>query len=200
MSSNPPDRSGRIGVRGSYLDVAFVCTGNRFRSPLAAALLAARTADLPVRTSSVGVLDLGSATVLPEAVRLACSFGVDLSGHRTRCLNDVNLEPFDLILAFEWTHVHAAIVDGRARIERTFTLPELVGLLPGIATGSKAPSVPVERARGLIEAAHSLRPPGFRSSRMPEIPDPLGRPSTAQRRIAEEVRGLVNELAAMLFG
>ena len=199
MSSNPPEGLGRIAVRGTYFDVAFVCTGNRFRSPLAAALLTARTADLPVRTSSVGILDLGSTTVLPEAVRLGSSFGVDLSGHRTRCLNDVNLEAFDLVLAFEWTHVHAAIVDGRARIEQTFTLPELVGLLEKLPHASGAQSVPVVQARARVEAAHSLRPPGFRRRRSPEIPDPLGRSPSAQRRIAEEVRVLVDGLSRMLF-
>lgn len=196
MSSNPPEG---LAGRATYFDVAFVCTGNRFRSPLAAALMAARTDDLPVRTSSVGVLDLGSTTVLPEADRLARSFGVDLSGHRTRCLNDANLESFDLVLAFEWTQVHAAIVDGGARIERTFTLPELVGLLERLPHGPEAHSTPVLQARARVEAAHSLRPPDFRRTRSPEIPDPLWRSSSAQRRIAEEVRMLVDDLSRLLF-
>jgi protein-tyrosine phosphatase len=199
MSSNPPEEAGGLAARDTYFDVAFVCTGNRFRSPLAAALLSARTDGLPVRTSSVGILDLGSTTVLPEADRLGRSFGVVLSEHRTRSLNDVNLEPLDLVLAFEWTHVHAAIVDGRARIEQTFTLPELVGLLERLPRAPGAQSVPVVEARARVEAAHSLRPPGFRRTRSPEIPDPLGRSPSAQRRIGEEVRVLVDRLSRMLF-
>jgi protein-tyrosine-phosphatase len=199
MSSNPPEGSLGVAEWGTYFDVAFVCTGNRFRSPLAAALLSARTDDLPVRTSSVGILDLGSTPALPEAVRLARSFGVDLSGHRTRCLSDVNLESLELVLAFEWTHVHAAIVDGHARIDRTFTLPELVGLLERLPRASGPQSVPVVQARARVEAAHSLRPRDFTRRRSPEIPDPLGRPPSEQRRIAEEVRVLVDGLSRMLF-
>jgi len=161
--------------------------------------MTARTEDLPVRASSVGILDLGSTTALPEAERLARSFGVDLSGHRTRALHNVELESFDLVLAFEWTHVHAAIVDGRAHIEKTFTLPELVGLLDGLPRAPEAQSDPALQARALVEAAHSLRPPDFRRTRSPEIPDPLGRSASAQRRIADEVRVLVEDLSRRLF-
>jgi protein-tyrosine phosphatase len=180
------------------VDVAFICTGNRFRSPLAAALLSAEVDGLPVRASSLGVLDLGTVEALEEAVTVGRSFGVDLSGHQTRCLRLVDLEPLDLVVGFEWAHVQAAIVDGRARIERTFTLPELVGLLRDLPE-SEPESTPAEQVRARVQQAHDLRPAGFMSRRPPEIPDPLGRPSTAQKRIADEVRELVAELAERLF-
>jgi protein-tyrosine phosphatase len=185
-------------VADSHFDVAFVCTGNRFRSPLAAALLSAETDGLPLRTSSFGIVDLRSSTALPEALDVAESFGLDLSEHRTRCVTDADLEHVDLVLGFERTHVHSATVDGHAPIEHTFTLPELVELLQEVRQPLQA-SAAVERARGRIEAAHALRPPGFRSRRVPEIGDPLGRSASAQRRIAEEVRDLVSRLGAMLF-
>jgi protein-tyrosine phosphatase len=182
----------------SHFDVAFICTGNRFRSPLAAALLSAETERLPVTTSSLGIVDLRSSTALPEALDVAGSFGLDLSEHRTRCISEVDLESVDLVLGFERAHVHAATVDGHARIEHTFTLPELVELLQAVRQPLQTSTV-VERARGRIEAAHALRPPVFRSRRVSEIPDPLGRSASAQRRIAEEVRDFVSRLAAMLF-
>jgi protein-tyrosine-phosphatase len=177
----------------STFDVAFICTGNRFRSPLAAGLLAAQAGELPVRASSLGLLDLGSVGALREAVGVARSFGVDLSGHRTRCLAEVDLEPFDLILGFEWTHVQSAIVDGHASIERTFTLPELVGLLGELESDDHFE--PHER----VQLAHAERPAGFMTKRPPEIPDPLGKPPAVQRQIAEEVRELVAELSRLLF-
>jgi protein-tyrosine phosphatase len=180
-------------MTAATFDVAFICTGNRFRSPLAAALLAAEVGELPVRASSLGLLDLGSVDALKEAVETARSFGVDLSGHRTRCLADVDLEPFDLILGFEWAHVQSAIVDGHAAIERTFTLSELVGLLREL--DSDAHLEPNERVR----EAHARRSPGFMTRRPSEIPDPLGKPPAVQRRIAEEVRELVAELWRLLF-
>ena len=185
-------------MTGPDVDVVFICTGNRFRSPLAAALFSAEVDGLPVHTSSLGTLDLGSAGALPEAVAIGSSFGVDLSGHQTRALRQVDLEPLDLLVGFEWAHVQAAIVDGRAAIERTFTLPELVGLLTALPE-SEAGSVPAEQARARVQQAHALRPAGFMSRRAPEIADPLGRPAATQRRIADELRELVTELAQRLF-
>jgi protein-tyrosine phosphatase len=185
-------------MTGPAVDVAFICTGNRFRSPLAAALFSAEADGLPVRTSSLGLLDLGSVDALEEAITIGRSFGVDLSGHQTRCLRQVDLEPLDLIVGFEWTHVQAAIVDGRAPIERTFTLPELVGLLRDLPD-SEPESTPAETVRARVQQAHTLRPAGFMSRRPAEISDPLGRPSAAQKRIADEVRELVTELAQRLF-
>lgn len=184
-------------MTAATFDVAFICTGNRFRSPLAAGLLAAQAGDVPVRASSLGLLDLGSVGALEEAVEAAGSFGVDLSGHRTRCLAEVDLQPFDLILGFEWAHVQSAIVDGNAALERTFTLPELVGLLDALPE-TEARLEPVEQARERVRQAHAERGPSFRT-RPPEIPDPLGKPPPAQRRIAEEVREQVADLSRLLF-
>ena len=50
------------------LDVVFLCTGNRFRSPLAAALFAEATAGLPVHVRSAGTLNVGSPPVFPETL------------------------------------------------------------------------------------------------------------------------------------
>ena len=180
------------------VDVAFICTGNRFRSPLAAALFSAEADGLPVRASSLGVLDLGPVDALAEAVTIGRSLGVDLSGHQTRCLRQVDLEPLDLIVGFEWAHVQAAIVAGRAPIERTFTLPELVGLLRDLPE-SEPEATPAENVRARVQQAHELRPAGFMTRRPPEIPDPLGKPSSTQKRIADDVRELVTELAQRLF-
>ena len=137
-------------MSAAYFEVAFICTGNRFRSPLAAGLLSAQMGELPVRASSLGILDLGSVGALSEAVQVARSFGIDLSGHQTRCMTRVDLEPFHLIVCFEWQHVQAAIIDGAAPIERTFTLPELVGLLRGLPE-SQARSASVEQAVARVD-------------------------------------------------
>jgi protein-tyrosine-phosphatase len=180
------------------LDVAFVCTGNRFRSPLAAALLAREADGLAVRIVSLGTLDLGSKPALPEAVALAQELGLDLSGHASRNLASVELEPFDLVLGFERKHVMASVVEAQARLERTFTLPELVGLLRRLP-GPPLPTDPVERALVRIRQAHAVRPPGFRNGPMPELGDPLGKTLQAQRQTAAELSDLVSELAVSLF-
>ena len=180
------------------LDVAFICTGNRFRSPLAAALLAAERPDLPLRISSYGTLELGAARALVEAVEFAAAFGADLSAHRSASLAGADLEDSDLVLGFERHHLAAAVVDAKARPERTFTLPELVGLLAN-ASGSHSEAGPVQRARSRIQAAHRSRPPDFRRRRPAELADPLGRPRAVQEKIAEELRAYVFFLASHLF-
>jgi len=182
----------------SELQVAFVCTGNRFRSPLAAALLAQKADGLPLRIVSLGTLDLGSEPALPEAVAIAEELGLDLSGHASRNLASVELEPFDLVLGFERKHVVASVVEAGANIERTFTLPELVAHLRRLA-GPPLPTDPIERARVRIRQAHAARPPGFRNGPLPELGDPLGKTLQAQRQTAAELSDLVSELTVGLF-
>ena len=135
---------------------------------------------------------------LPEAIELATATGLDLSNHRARQLADVELSASDLVLGFERMHVRAAVVDGFAPIERTFTLPELVELLESIPEPSSRHD-PVEQARNRIAQAHGLRSPDFRSSAVAEIADPLGRTAREQRRTAHELQELVGRLARALF-
>jgi protein-tyrosine-phosphatase len=179
------------------LQVAFVCTGNRFRSPLAAALLARETEGLPLLIDSLGTLEIGSRPALPEAVAIAQAHGLDLSSHRARGLAQVDLEPFDLVLGFERVHVIAS-VGARAPIERTFTLPELVEILRRLPS-PPPPTDPVERALARIRQAHAMRPQGLRSAAMSELRDPLGLTLQAQRQTAEELAALVESLAKGLF-
>jgi protein-tyrosine-phosphatase len=178
--------------------VAFVCTGNRFRSPLAAALLGDRAKGLPVAVDSLGTLELGPVPALPEAVELAERYGVDLSGHRARNIAEVDLAPYDLVLGFEQMHVATAVVDGGAALERTFTLPELVELL-GAAPAPPVEGGAIEQARAKTRAAHAARGPEYPKNTVPEIADPLGKPWPSQRRIAEELQVLVGELSSRLF-
>lgn len=180
------------------LQVAFVCTGNRFRSPLAAALLARAADGVPMRIVSLGTLDLGSKPALPEAVALAEELGLDLSSHASRTLASAELGPFDLVLGFERKHVMASVVEAGASLERTFTLPEFVGLLRRLP-GPPLPTNPVERALVRIRQAHTMRPPGFSQGPMPELGDPLGKTLQAQRQTAADLSDLVSELAGGLF-
>jgi protein-tyrosine phosphatase len=177
-------------------DVVFVCTGNRFRSPLAAAVLTDATRGLPVEVSSCGTLELGPSPALTEAVAEARRFDLDLSAHRSRCLRELNLDRTDLVVGFERMHVVTAGVHAGARRERVFTLPELVALVEELPAAQDPD--PVVRARRLIEDAGRLRPSEL--SVLPELGDPLGLPPALQRQTAERVRDLTLRLAWRLFG
>jgi protein-tyrosine phosphatase len=179
--------------------VVFVCTGNRFRSPLAAALLRRETDGLPVEISSFGTLDLGGISALPEAGQAAERFGVDLTAHRTRQLGDQSLHDADLVVGFERMHVLKAVVDGGASRDSTFTLPELGVLLDRIEPPPE--SDPVARAREAVRRAARARPaddPTLQT--VPELEDPLGLPRTQQMEVAEWLGELTSQVRRGLFG
>jgi protein-tyrosine phosphatase len=177
--------------------IVVVCTGNRFRSPLAEHLLRREVDGLPVSVSSVGTMQLASGPALPEAVELARDFGLDLSEHRSRTLSRELVEDADLVLGFERRHVKAAVVDGRAARERTFTIGELAALLRAVQPS--ADEDPGARARAAVAEADSLRD-RLRDPGSLEIHDPFGREPDVYRRSAESVRDLVEEIASRLFG
>jgi protein-tyrosine phosphatase len=181
-------------------DTAFklvvLCTGNRFRSPLAEILLRELTEGLPVDVSSAGTLSLGPVPALPEAIELATTFELDLRAHRCRHFTEAGLAEADLVLGFERMHVATAVVDGGAQPERTFTLPELVELLREVDPRSDDH---VQRARESIGLAHDARsgqPPLLDRN---ELADPYGRSPKVYRETAERVVALCEELAARLF-
>jgi protein-tyrosine-phosphatase len=177
--------------------IAFVCTGNRFRSPLAAAFVHRLTLGLPVRTESYGTLRVEDAPPLPEAAEIAVWCGVSLSDHRTRCVNDASLENIDLLLGFEPAHIRQAVVDAQAPRERCFTLGDFVSLLPDY--GTPRDDEIVGRARTLVESA-GKRVVDTTGSGSATIGDPFGGPWKVYRQAAVEIRQLTITLAERLFG
>jgi protein-tyrosine phosphatase len=174
-----------------------VCTGNRFRSPLAAAVVQQLVADLPVEVSSLGTLDLGDAPPLRAAVKQAGRLGLDLSSHRARTLVGTDLRYADLIIGFERAHVGAAVLEARAPRERAFLLTELVELLD--ASPPLAHDDPLRRARAAVARADATRredPAEWQR----EIPDPLGGSARVARDVATDVQRLTVALVRGLFG
>ena len=178
--------------------VVLVCTGNRFRSPLAEQLLRAATTGIATtRISSVGTLDLPSGPALPEAIELGRELGVDLSRHRSRPLREERLQDADLVLGFERRHIARAVVDGGADRERVFTVGELAGLLRVVAPRSGGD--PASSARAAIAEASSVRAQ-LRHPQAAELADPFGGGPADFRRAATEVQAAVDAIALRLFG
>jgi protein-tyrosine phosphatase len=170
----------------------FVCTGNRFRSPLAAAVFRSEAAALgaEVEVESFGLLDLEGSAALPEAVELGMALGVDLASHRSRALEAGVLANADLVVGFERVHVAAAVVDAGAPREASFTLPELVQLLASVPAGQSRPG------RELIRTIAAGR---NAFGHVPELEDPLGRPYRRQSELAQSVVNQSRTLARRLF-
>jgi protein-tyrosine-phosphatase len=178
-------------------DVAFVCTGNRFRSVLAAAAFAAAASDDRFRAESYGTLDLGPAEPLPGAVREARALGLEVSSHRARCLTDADLEDANLVVGFELAHVVAAVEVAGARVERTFVLPELADLLAADDPPFEGDAVAAADTR--IRKAHVLRSNGRRRT-ITEIRDPVSLPAAAQTAVARSVVEGTQSIARRLAG
>lgn len=177
------------------LEVAFLCTGNRARSPLAEAFFGRHLEGLPVSVSSYGLLRLGRVPPLPGAVAVAAAHGLDLTAHRARPLEAGILGEADLVIGFEPAHVTAAIELG-ADPRRSFLLLELPELLEGTATPPDA-LAPVERARHVIAEMDRRRAAG------PALPgslaDPLGGSPQDFAEAARVIDAVTRLLAARLF-
>ena len=182
-------------MRDPPFALAVVCTANRFRSPLAAALIRAQAEALPLDVRSFAASGRSGAAALRQAVERGTPLGVDLGEHVSRRLAPGELEDVDLVLGFERTHVASAVVDGRAPRERAFTLPEFVPLAESVH--APAESDPVRRARAVVAAAAAARGSG---TPLAELADPAGGPERGYDAAAREVEGLSRRLVHVLFG
>jgi protein arginine phosphatase len=85
--------------------ILFVCTANRFRSPLAAALFKKNLEERGITGSwqvgSAGTWTIPGKPVLQAASGAALRFGIDLSGHRSSEVSRGLLREYDLILVMQ---------------------------------------------------------------------------------------------------
>jgi protein-tyrosine phosphatase len=177
-------------------DVVVICSGNRFRSPIAEAVLRRAADGLPVRVRSFGTMELPSGHALSEALELAPGYGLDLMPHRSHPLAGTDLSGADIVIGFEQIHVSTAVVGARARRERTFLITELVAGLD--KTGPPQADGVVERARAVVRQADESRRAAHRIPQ--EIADPIGGSAAGYRKTADEVYRLTSRVAERLFG
>jgi protein-tyrosine phosphatase len=191
VNEAPPRRAERP------LSIVFVCTGNRFRSPLAAAYLHRLCPGANLRLSTCGTAAVAreSRPPLPEAAEVAASCAIDLSVHRSRSMHDAQLGDADLVIGFERSHVSTAVLEGGAIRERTFTLHELIASLRTVEDEER-PSGPdsIRRLVARADAARARRP----TSGFEEVPDPMGRSRRFYERTARELWRLSIELSSLL--
>ena len=110
--------------------VLFVCTANRFRSPIASALFVRslvknRAAD-DFHVESAGTWAEAGASVVPSVKWITEHLGLDLETHRARAVNRELLVRQDLILVMENSHWEALRVEFPEIKERTHLLANVV--------------------------------------------------------------------------
>ncbi|MBW7881366.1 MAG: low molecular weight phosphotyrosine protein phosphatase [Caldilineaceae bacterium] len=107
----------------------FICTANRIRSPLAAALLRreldAAGCGHEWTIDSAGTWVESGRPAVSVALEVAARLGLDLAAHRARGVDEVDLSRFDLILTMERSHRDALRAEYPACRGRIVTLAEM---------------------------------------------------------------------------
>lgn len=173
--------------------IVFVCTANRFRSPLAAAVLAKELEGLPVRILSRGTLDVGAMPPLAQALATATQMDVDLSRHRAQQLRPDDLVGAGLVIGFEGRHLEAAREAG-ANPELIFGLEDAVAAFERLDRRPALKNYP-SSLRHAVTVANRLRAP---EGTLPEIPDPVRKSPKEATAIARRIHSLSLRLARRL--
>src|SRR5688572_10070148 len=109
--------------------ILFVCTANRFRSPLAAAILSKVLAEMGIaedwRIGSAGTWAIAGQPALPAVSSTAHDFGIDLSGHRSARVSRRLLAEYDLILVMEAGQKEALLSEFPKFQERIYLLSDV---------------------------------------------------------------------------
>lgn len=108
--------------------VLFVCTANRFRSPLAAAFFRKELGSVDKagtwEVDSAGAWTVHGLPVLPEVSMIARKYGLDLARHRSKPVTGAMLAGFDLILVMETGHLEALQNEFPSHSDRIYLLSQ----------------------------------------------------------------------------
>jgi protein-tyrosine phosphatase len=169
---------------------------------MAAALFAEQVAHVPdpaVAVSSAGLHTAeiaGTGEPPREVVAVMASYGIDLSGHRSRELTLPLLVEADLIIGMSRRHVQEAVLLDPPSWPKAFMLKELVRR--GTLTGPRRPD---QGIRSWIDATHGDRTRASLAHRSgsDDIPDPYGKRLEKYQATATELSRLTGLLAGLLW-
>lgn len=167
------------------IDVAFICTGNICRSPMAEVLLRARLATVApsVVVGSAGLLFDGREAER-QAVKAMAKRGLDLSGHSSQKISVELLADTSLILGMERGHIREVAALDPTFFARSFTLPELANAVELV--GRRPADLDL---RSWVEHIGRVRSIETYSASDPysEIADPMGGSARAFRTCAQTI-------------
>lgn len=179
------------------LRVLTVCTHNRTRSVMMAALLESMLTDrlgvgrVAVRSSGFGPEGIAA---IDDAVSAMARRGLDVSDHRSRATTVELVDSADVILTAERDHVVKVAALSRDAFARAMTLPELVMRAAGAPSSAGATGVRpwVESLTAERTAARYLR------EAIGEVADPTGSPRRAFEAAVVEIERQCSEASALL--
>jgi protein-tyrosine-phosphatase len=128
---SPPFNRKHLHHAETVKTVLFVCTANICRSPMAAAILRRRIADMgladQVNVESAGVWARDGQPAAEDAVTVLAGRGISLAEHRSRTLTEKMLEGADVVLAMEEAHRRSIFYLAPKHLRKVLLLTELVG-------------------------------------------------------------------------
>jgi protein-tyrosine phosphatase len=146
-----------------------------------------RGLDIAVRSTGTHAWTGRAATI--DGRRVMADMGVPIEGHRTLELDEPLLDWADLVIGMSREHVREVTRAFPEAAAKTFTLKGFLELLPSLP--------PYQDTGSWLEQADRLRD-GTKLSRDYDIEDPIGEREAAYRRVASEIRDLVERFASGL--
>jgi len=111
--------------------ILVACTANICRSPMAAAIIRRRIAELgleeQIAVFSAGVWAENGHGASPNAVATLAGRGMDLTGHRSRLLTPALLGEADLVLVMEEAHRRSLFYLAPQHLGKVYLLTEMSG-------------------------------------------------------------------------
>lgn len=185
------------------VDVLVVCTANIARSPLAERLLQAhadhRLGPGAVVVHSAGVHARTGDLPADGSVQVADQWGLDLRDHRSRPVTPELAARADLVLTMSRRHRDKVTRLAPGLLERTYTLRELVRLLPDLPGGGE-PGLVREHLEAVLHRAHETRPLQADGRRDDDVVDPWGGPYEGYVDLGNTLVDLTEPLVDVLFG
>jgi protein-tyrosine phosphatase len=148
-----------------------------------------RGLDISVRSTGTHAWTGRAATF--DGRRVMADMGVPIEDHRTLELDERLLDWADLVIGMSREHVREVTRAFPEAAPKTFTLKGFLELLPSLP--------PYQDTGSWLDQARRLRD-GTEPPKDQDIEDPIGERAAAYRRVASEIRGLVERFAAGLEG
>jgi protein-tyrosine phosphatase len=111
--------------------ILYICTGNVFRSPVAAEMTKQLLRDSQTTVESAGILEYRGAPLSHATMELAERHGVNLSRHKPRQVNASLVDAADLILVFDKKQVTELAERFPQTRGITFTIKDYAGYPDG---------------------------------------------------------------------
>jgi protein-tyrosine phosphatase len=110
--------------------ILFVCTGNQYRSPIAAEVFRDQLVqdghDKEWIVNSAGTWTTPGQDSPLAAIELACAHGVTIEGHKTRALTANMLAESDLVIVMEESHRESIKAEFPFAREKVYLLSQVV--------------------------------------------------------------------------